>query len=500
MPITSPVEIEGLVHWYDANDVSSLQFAGLNVTGMAAQFGDDLDGFSGQIVVDEIAVPNGTRNTLFFDSAEGQAYLHAVIPGAETAGAFTAFAVVRMSSTEDGISAAVNFNGTSDAFVGSANGVHFGADCGAEGNTAQILNTQWHIYIFVSNGAGSILYLDNAPYAMDDPGSNGYATSAIIGSAASVFSELGGPGFFGWYGESGVYDSVLTEGDISDLYDYLYGKWVTGDPIPTETQSVLIPYPDTTLQPQMLYHNILEAPGALFGGSGWTDSGDGDISNLQNHFQNTTWSADGNSAVIDMTFDHVVSANAIGVARHSLDGHSITVEYSDDDGANWFTAGVFAPSVGRVLFMALDGNYTADRWRITISGDTTPSITHLKLGVAAHFERRVYAGVVPSALDRDAKMAMPSGSGGQHYGDRVIRERVNQSLEVKNLSGEWVRVLGKPLLEAARDSSLFCAWRPGKYPNDILYGWTTGDVKTTHSGPARYMDFDIDIEGFDSWN
>lgn len=262
-----------------------------------------------------------------------------------------------------------------------------------------------------------------------------------------------------------------------------------------------VPYPGVELQPQILYKSIFDTPGAyILSATGWTNSGNGAITRLIDPFSNIVWEADANTSEGVVVFPHPVSANAIGVARHNLDGHTITIEYSDDDGVTWYPAGAFSPAAGRILFEPLTGIYTADTWRFTVTGPTPAEISHLSLGIAAAFERRMYSGVVPSMLDREPKVSVGGGSGGQHVGDRLIRERVRQKFDVNNLTGEWVRVIGKPLIEGARDHSVFAAWRRGKYPNDIVYGFTDGDMTTGHAGPANYMDFNADVEGIDSWN
>jgi hypothetical protein len=269
-------------------------------------------------------------------------------------------------------------------------------------------------------------------------------------------------------------------------------------PTPPFEDDVPVPFPGVSLQPNVLEHNLLATDGATFSGTGW-DEEEANINALINQFANSAWAADSPTSSIVIELPHLVSANAFGIAKHNLGGHGITVEYSEDAGANWLPAGSFSPPNQHVLFGFLTGVYTASHWRISVSGGTVPEITHIKLGIAVAFERRVYAGVVPGKLNREAKTIIGAGSGGQHVGDRVIRERISQALEVKNLTGDWVRFFGKPLLENMRDSSVFVAWRPGKYPFDVVYGWATGDVKSSHTGPARYMDYSLDVEGIDSW-
>jgi hypothetical protein len=242
-------------------------------------------------------------------------------------------------------------------------------------------------------------------------------------------------------------------------------------------------------KPLFMVDNLLEL-GTL---GGDTES---NLSALKGRFLGDSWQSPGYTIILGLALPAPASANAIGIANHTFNGEtSIELRYSTNGGSTYTTSGVFLPEPGRTLFLTFPRVTGAD-WLIIIGAQTGLKIGYLAIGPTVDFERGAYAGVVPTALARETNYLIDNGET-QYTGNRVIRERTTQQVEVSNLTAQWVRLYGAPLALKLRDKSAFYAWRSGKYQSDVVYGWSDGDAQMTHTGPRDLMNFSVTLRGVD---
>lgn len=224
----------------------------------------------------------------------------------------------------------------------------------------------------------------------------------------------------------------------------------------------------------------------------------GNIVALRNRFFENSWSSNFAQQTITFTPFAFITASALGIADHNFDGFTqIRVEYSEDSGATWLTAGVFFPAPG-YTFLALFPPVTGNFFRVIINAQIGLRIGYLAVGMAVQCERGAYAGVTPAPFALDTAYLVGGNSEGQYTRDRVIRERVGQTVELKNLSAQWVRIYGAPLALALRQKSAFYAWRLAKYRQDVMYGWTEADAEMSHTGPRDLMDWRVQLRGINT--
>lgn len=242
-------------------------------------------------------------------------------------------------------------------------------------------------------------------------------------------------------------------------------------------------------KPLFMVDNLLEL-GTL---GGDTES---NLNALKGRFLGSSWESPGYTMILGLALPAPASANAIGIANHTFDGETtIEIQYSDDGGSSYISAGVFIPEPGRALFLTFPSVTGAD-WLIIIGAQAGLSIGYLAIGPTVDFERGAYAGVVPTALAKDTSYIIDNGET-QYTGNRVIRERTTQQVEVSNLTAQWVRLYGGPLALKLRDKSAFFAWRAAEYPSDILYGWSQEDAAMTNTGPRDLMNWSAILRGVD---
>lgn len=252
--------------------------------------------------------------------------------------------------------------------------------------------------------------------------------------------------------------------------------------------ALTLPTTDTT-KPMMLVGNLLEL--GTFGG-------EAGIANMVDRFLSTEWEAPNFMVVLGLVLTAPATATAIGIANHNFNGTTtISLSVSDDGGSTYQPVGTFLPTPGHT-FLATFAPATGAHWLIEIGAQPGLKIGYLAFGQVIDFERGVYAGVNPIPMAKDTTVMVGDGSGGQHVGDTIIRERTSQGVTVTNLSAQWVRLYGGPLALALRNKSVFYAWRLSKYPQDVMYGWSEDDAQMTHTGPRDLMDWSINIRGIDT--
>ncbi len=190
----------------------------------------------------------------------------------------------------------------------------------------------------------------------------------------------------------------------------------------------------------------------------------------------------------------------IGVARHNLGtvGFTYTIQHSTNGGSSW--SNVTTPRVIGTDSAILDyfdqllsGNFriklekSASGFPAAIQG---PIVAHIKMGVALILQRRIYAGHKPPLVAKVRKISNGSESG-QYLGAIITRSYHTSEIEQQNNSPSFVRTYIKPFLNHINGHSVntntapcsfFFSWRPGDYPDEIVYGWTTDNVEPENQG------------------
>lgn len=213
----SPLDISGLVAWYDASVLSSVHAT----LGRVSQW-DDLSGNGNHLLqgtgsvqpLSGVDTINGL-NVLKFDAPARNDFM--VATGVTIAQPFTAIFVVKAATL--GSNAQVLTNLTPGGATVWADGGKWSLYAGSVADTAVSVDTSAHVITAIFNGASSKFYLDGSDISGGNPGTNGRTTIAI-----------GADGVNAWNGDiaSGVfYDSILSTGNRHSLEDLLQEEFAT---------------------------------------------------------------------------------------------------------------------------------------------------------------------------------------------------------------------------------------------------------------------------------
>lgn len=195
-----------------------------------------------------------------------------------------------------------------------------------------------------------------------------------------------------------------------------------------------------------------------------------------------------------LMLDEQMEADYIGIGVHNLAGAEVGLEYSAD-GETWTSIGSFIQANNSPILSLFQAVY-AMGWRITIhSAPTLPRLGAIYIGKALQMQRRIYAGHSPITLSRQTDMIPNRTEGGQWAGRTVIRMGVSTKYQWDNLTASWYRQYFDPFVKAARSRPFFIAWYPSKFPGEVGFCWTTGDIQPSNSGKRDLMSVGFDVVG-----
>jgi hypothetical protein len=123
---------------------------------------------------------------------------------------------------------------------------------------------------------------------------------------------------------------------------------------------------------------------------------------------------------------------------HDVAG-SVKAQYSTDAGVTWVDATTAVhPSTGRTIFININLTFAAN-WRCLTASNAAVIIAGVQFGRAIVFDRDVTNGFSPASLSPVVESKIAKSELGVNLGVSVLRTGVNGSIELTNLSPDWIR-------------------------------------------------------------
>lgn len=203
------------------------------------------------------------------------------------------------------------------------------------------------------------------------------------------------------------------------------------------------------------------------------------------------WRSAASSSWLKATMGSAEEINAIGIAAHNLRGKSVVIESSEDD-IDWTPEKSVSVSTDDAI-MILMPDVIRPYWRIVVSGGAA-EIGVVFLGRTLDMQRSIYGGHSPGTLSRTTTKLQSRSESGQFLSQRIIRRGYSTSYVWNNLSADWYRSKFDPFANYASDGNpFFIAWKPDKYPREVLYGWTPDDVRPQNIGVRDLMSVTMNV-------
>lgn len=199
----------------------------------------------------------------------------------------------------------------------------------------------------------------------------------------------------------------------------------------------------------------------------------------------------------------------IAIARHNLSTAqcrvSVEVLYTDPSPSPEVWTEVISetllPSDGPALFRFDPSGLFSVRLRIQPSdtalgsGEVVPFVGALYVGKLLVLQRRVYVGHTPITLGRRSNIINGRSESGHFLGRIQTGGHRQTTVSLDNLTASWYRQYFDPFVEAVQNIPFFFAWRPGSYPNEVGYAWTTNDIVPENSRSNGMMKVSMDLRG-----
>lgn len=199
----------------------------------------------------------------------------------------------------------------------------------------------------------------------------------------------------------------------------------------------------------------------------------------------------------------------IGIARHNLgsSGFTFSIEESSDAGATW--SEIVAPKIfsdDSAILEYFDMRSTG-LVRIKLTKTSTlipaPIIAHIKMGRALVLQRRIYVGHAPGTIGKKVRRIINTSESGQYLGQIILSKAHASSCTQQNNTAAFVREKIKPFIQhvngevevnGTAPATFFFAWRPGDYPEEVLYGWTGDDIRPENQLSNGMMSWSFNME------
>ncbi len=193
-------------------------------------------------------------------------------------------------------------------------------------------------------------------------------------------------------------------------------------------------------------------------------------------------------------YDHGSDADCdyCAIAAHTMGTNGNTLEVQYYDGASWVDLIPASAITTDAPVLVLFTEQTRQRWRISISGGTVPTIGVIRFGKALQMQRAIYGGHTPVDMARQTKSRANISVTGEFLGRSKVRTELASSYAWQYLTADWVRTNWKPFQTAMEDEPFFVAWRPSDF-GEVSYCQADQVAVPTNSGGADLMSVDLQV-------
>jgi len=195
----------------------------------------------------------------------------------------------------------------------------------------------------------------------------------------------------------------------------------------------------------------------------------------------------------------------IGIAAHTLGttGTQVTLSASLDGVGLYTPITSFVPANDDPIMVLFDA-VTYRYWKLEllppgppVTAAGAPQVAVVYVGKLLEMPVAIYGGHAPLRLSRVTARRPNVSERGQWLGLSILRKGLRTSFAWKNLDPDWYRATFDPFVALARRLPWFIGWRPERWPYEVGYVWTTGDISPTNMGVGRLMQVTVDVEGLD---
>lgn len=190
-----------------------------------------------------------------------------------------------------------------------------------------------------------------------------------------------------------------------------------------------------------------------------------------------------------------VSVNFVGIAAHNLSGETITIAYATTVGGATTTLDTFTVANNDPVFITFDA-ITIREIIVTYTGSKATEVGYVSTGEYLQMPYPIYGGHTPITLSPKTEYQNNVSESGQFLSRNIVRQGIESSYSFRYLDPDFVRGDFNDFVVSARTKPFFMQWRNDLYPNEVAFGYTTGDVQVSNSGGGiRLMTANFTMRG-----
>lgn len=220
-------------------------------------------------------------------------------------------------------------------------------------------------------------------------------------------------------------------------------------------------------------------------------------SNMGNPITSLKWKGSAAAAAtVTVTLDGNAPNDYVAIVGHNFGSTGITVTAEVSiDGSTWTAvspAMLYRDDGPKLLRFA-----SADRTGIRLSlgaGSAAPELAVIYTGTATVVPARHWVGQQPMPLADELNIAAGESINGQFLGSIEVGGRWQTRVPLRLMSESFVRTDIRPLYASPRQPFFF-AWRPGDWPEEVVFAQVQGNPKPVNELVNGLMAVDLDLTG-----
>jgi hypothetical protein len=161
-------------------------------------------------------------------------------------------------------------------------------------------------------------------------------------------------------------------------------------------------------------------------------------------------------------YDHGSTAECdyLCIAAHTMGTNGNTLQVQYWNGSGW--TGVIAATAitNDSPIMVIFEPQTRQRWRISITNGTAPTVSVIKFGKALQMQQAIYAGHAPIDMARQTILRSNFSETGEFLGRSKQRSYLSTSFNWQHLRTAWIETYWPTMQKAVESEPFWIAWRP----------------------------------------
>jgi hypothetical protein len=204
------------------------------------------------------------------------------------------------------------------------------------------------------------------------------------------------------------------------------------------------------------------------------------------------WKPSSVTATWELDLGSAVDVDYCCIAAHTMgtNGNSVQVQYYT--GSAWADLTPVTAVSDDMPIMCIFSTENAQRFRISVTGGTAPTIGVIRFGEAMQMDAPIFGGHSPLDYGRITESRAAYSMSGAFLGRSKQRQWLATSFEWTHLNKTWVEANWSAFQKAGYTEPFFIAWRPDDF-SEVGYCQTENVPAPQFMGVRAYMTVGLQV-------